>query len=78
MASSSAWRAKGAEAQAARPEFYEQILYARNDAWLPVIEAQLDVGDAFIAVGFMHMLTDRGLVALLEARGYEVTLLERP
>jgi len=59
----------------ARPEFYEQILYARNDAWLPVIEAQLNAGDAFIAIGFMHMLTNRGLVSMLRERGYDVTLV---
>ena len=66
------------ETMAARPQFYEQIVHARNDAWLPALEAQVAAGDAFIGVGFMHMLTERGLVQLLQDRGYEVTVVERP
>jgi len=61
----------------ATPHYYEEIVFARNEAWLPVIESQLQQGGALIAVGFMHMLTDRGLVSLLETRGYAVNLVER-
>lgn len=56
---------------AARPAYYEQIVY-RHDGWLEQLEAEVRAGDAVIAVGFMHLLTERGLPALLEGRGYRV------
>ncbi len=58
-------------ALAARPAYYEQIVY-RHEGWLEQVEAEVQAGDAVIAVGFMHLLTERGLPALLEARGYRV------
>jgi hypothetical protein len=61
---------------AAAPEYFEQIVFARNEAWLPELELQLREGGAFVAVGFMHMLTDRGLVRRLEDDGFDVTLVE--
>lgn len=60
-----------ADAIAARPRYYDEIV-ARHRAWLPAVEEQVRAGEAFIAAGFMHMLTDDGLPALLEARGYAV------
>ncbi len=62
------------DAVAARPAYYDTIVF-RHEAWLPAIEAQLSEGGAFVAVGFMHLLTGRGLPALLEARGWQVTLV---
>lgn len=64
-------------AMAATPQYYEEIVFRRNEAWLPMIEEQVRGGGALIAVGFMHMPTDRGLVNLLEARGYVVNLVEQ-
>lgn len=61
----------------ATPQYYEEIVFRRNEAWLPAIEEQVRVGGALIAVGFMHMPTERGLLSLLEARGYVVNLVER-
>lgn len=61
-----------AAAMEARPAYYEQIVF-RHDAWLERVEEEVRQGDAFIAVGFMHVLGERGLVALLEERGYSVT-----
>jgi uncharacterized protein len=58
-------------AVAERPRYYEEIV-ARHERWIDTVEEQVQAGDAFIAAGFMHMLTDRGLPALLEARGYAV------
>ncbi|MCC7073161.1 MAG: TraB/GumN family protein [Deltaproteobacteria bacterium] len=58
-------------AVAARPAYYEQIVF-RHEGWLDQVEEQVRMGDAVIAVGFMHLLTERGLPALLEARGYRV------
>ncbi|MCC7383321.1 MAG: TraB/GumN family protein [Deltaproteobacteria bacterium] len=59
-------------AMTARPAFYQQIVF-RHDAWLARLDEEVRAGDAVIAVGFMHMLTDRGLPARLAARGYKVT-----
>jgi hypothetical protein len=58
---------------AGAPEYFEQIVFARGEAWLSDLEVQLRGGDAFVAVGFMHMPGDRGLVRLLEAGGFTVT-----
>ncbi len=55
-----------------RPAYYDDVVF-RHDAWLSQVEDEIDTGDAFIATGFMHMLTDRGLPALLEKDGYTLT-----
>lgn len=64
-------------AMATMPQYYEEIVFQRNEAWLSMIEEQVQVGGALIAVGFMHMPMDRGLVSLLESRGYVVNLVEQ-
>ena len=63
-----------AEVQA-RPRYYEEIV-GRHAGWLDVIEDEVRAGDAFFAAGFLHMLTDEGLPALLEARGYDVARVD--
>ncbi|MBI1947600.1 MAG: TraB/GumN family protein [Deltaproteobacteria bacterium] len=60
-----------AAAMAERPAYYEQIV-DRHQGWLDEVEQQVRAGDAVIAVGFMHLLTERGLPAQLEERGYRV------
>lgn len=52
--------------------FYDRVLYQRNERWLPIIERELERGGAFIAVGAAHLLGDRGLLAALAHRGYQV------
>lgn len=50
------------------------VLTRRNAAWLPRLERRFArPGDHFVAVGAGHLLGTDGLVALLRARGYEVT-----
>lgn len=51
----------------------EQLLYARNRAWISALTRAIDAGAAFIAVGTAHLLGDRGVVALLRKRGYKVS-----
>ncbi len=61
-----------------RPRYYDEIVFGRNRDWLPVVERELDGGDAVVAVGFAHMLGDAGLVALLRGRGYRITKVPPP
>lgn len=60
------------QAMADRPDYYQEIV-DRHAGWLDLVEQQVRGGDAVIAVGFMHLLTERGLPTLLEQRGYRVT-----
>jgi len=48
------------------------LLTARNQVWLPKLEAYLAAGGAFVAVGVSHMAGDTGLPALFEKAGYTV------
>lgn len=59
--------------QAQRPRYYDEIVFGRSEAWLPMIQDQLYNGGAFVAIGFMHLIGDRGLVQMLRDRGYTVT-----
>jgi uncharacterized protein YbaP (TraB family) len=54
------------------PAHAEEMLYARNRAWLPSIEKYLAGDGAFIAVGLGHLLGEQGLPVLLERAGYRV------
>ncbi len=60
-------------------EIGERLLWARNENWIPRIEAELDeAGTALVVVGATHLGGARGIIALLEARGYSATLVESP
>ena len=50
----------------------EPLLWARNRAWQPKLEAYLADKGAFVAVGLAHLLGDKGLPAMLAAAGYTV------
>ncbi|RPE05621.1 TraB/GumN family protein [Chitinophaga lutea] len=61
-------------AQSAEWAGYEDALvYDRNRNWVPVIEKAIRQGPVVIACGAMHLGGEQGLLALLKARGYEVT-----
>lgn len=69
------YRAGDAERMTTRlviPRTAEAVLYARNRAWLPKLEAYLPKGGAFVAVGLGHMLGEQGLVTLFVKAGYTV------
>jgi uncharacterized protein len=56
--------------QADSSALHQAGLRARNAAWVPRIEAMLDTpGARFVLVGFLHLLGDDGIPALLNKRG---------
>ena len=70
-----AYRASNTETMTAllvTPRTADTMLYGRNRAWLPKIEAYFGTGGAFVAVGLGHMLGDQGLPVLFTKAGYTV------
>jgi uncharacterized protein len=58
------------------PLVYQRLLVGRNRAWLPKIEALFGrTRPAFVVVGAAHLVGPDGLVAMLKARGYQLTQL---
>jgi len=54
-------------------KFIDEFYYKRNEEWMPKIEKMTKGEAAFIAVGIGHLEGERGLLALLQARGYTLT-----
>jgi uncharacterized protein YbaP (TraB family) len=54
------------------PVMAEAMFFDRTERWVPRLEPLLAGGDAFVAVGAGHLVGRRGLLALLESRGFEV------
>ncbi len=63
------------------PEEYtaqmEDLLYARNAAWIASIEKLHASGGGFIAVGAMHLIGDRSVLDLLGRKGYRIQRVTR-
>jgi len=49
------------------------LLEERNQQWMQKLPKVLDEGNAFVAVGALHLPLEEGLLARLEAQGYEIT-----
>ena len=49
------------------------MLYNRNAAWLPAIEAMHAAGGGFVAVGTLHLVGPKSVPDLLEKKGYKIT-----
>lgn len=65
-----------AEAYAGMPELYEALVQRRNAEWVPRLRALLGQrDDVLVVVGALHLVGDRGLVALLEREGLDVRRL---
>lgn len=54
-------------------KFIDEFYYKRNEEWLPKIEKMVKSEVAFITVGVGHLEGERGLLALLKAKGYTLT-----
>jgi uncharacterized protein YbaP (TraB family) len=58
------------------PEVSEVLIYRRNEAWLPRVEACLsESGSHLVAVGAAHLVGERGILRALGDRGYDVRQL---
>jgi uncharacterized protein YbaP (TraB family) len=58
------------------PALYRQLIVARNDAWLPKIEAYMKTAPVeFVLVGNAHLHGKDGLLAVLQSRGYQIDQL---
>jgi len=58
------------------PALYRQLVTARNQRWLPQIEALLrEHADCMVVVGSLHLVGDGGLLELLRKDGYAPTQL---
>lgn len=58
------------------PELYEALVYRRNRDWIPKIRAlgERD-GNVLVVVGALHLIGERGVIALLQQAGFEPTRL---
>jgi uncharacterized protein YbaP (TraB family) len=56
--------------------FVEEFYYKRNEEWLPKIEKMMNEDASFIALGISHLEGDRGILKLLEQKGYKLTELK--
>lgn len=56
-----------------KKEFVDKVLIARNRIMVDRMQTQLKKGNAFIAVGALHLLGDKGILNLLEQQGYQAT-----
>ena len=54
-------------------EFYQRVVTDRNRRMVQRLQAHLRAGNAFIAVGALHLPGDSGIVHLLQEQGYAVT-----
>ncbi len=56
-------------------DFNQRIILERNQRMAERMESRLRKGGHFIAVGALHLPGEKGLLQLLEQRGYRVTKL---
>lgn len=55
------------------PEIYQQLMIARNQAWLPKIEQMFSSPEIeLVLVGSLHLSSKDGLLAHLKKRGYKI------
>jgi uncharacterized protein YbaP (TraB family) len=62
-----------AEQMKSAPGFYQTVLFARNQRWVPTLEPLLAQGEVLVAVGAAHLFGDRGLLHEFGQRGYRVS-----
>ncbi|MGH8751550.1 MAG: TraB/GumN family protein [Burkholderiales bacterium] len=53
--------------------FIERVLYQRNARMVERMQPRLQEGNAFFAMGALHLYGKKGVLSLLKARGYSIT-----
>jgi uncharacterized protein YbaP (TraB family) len=53
----------------------DDLLYARNASWIAPLEQLHAAGGGFVAVGALHLVGPRSVLAMLAGKGYRVTRL---
>ncbi len=53
--------------------FLQRVLYDRNQRMAKRMQPLIGEGGAFIAVGALHLYGERGVLSLLQSRGYQIT-----
>lgn len=66
----------GIDNRAAHDALMGELLDHRNRSWMLVLPGLLEGGNAFVAVGALHLPGAVGLIELLRAEGYTVTRLD--
>jgi uncharacterized protein YbaP (TraB family) len=52
-----------------------EMLYDRNASWIDALDRLHAAGGGFVAVGALHLVGPRSVLALLAGKGYRVTRL---
>lgn len=55
------------------PEEEERLIYGRNDNWMKLMPSIMAEKPTFFAVGALHLVGERGMLAQLQKAGYTVT-----
>lgn len=55
------------------PEEEETLIYGRNDNWMKLMPGIMAEKPTFFAVGALHLVGERGMLAQLQKAGYTVT-----
>lgn len=55
------------------PEEEETLIYGRNDNWMKLMPGIMAEKPTFFAVGALHLVGERGMLAQLQQAGYTVT-----
>ena len=58
------------------PRFIEEFYFKRNAEWLPKIEKMMNEDTSFIALGISHLEGEKGILKLLQDKGYTLTQLK--
>lgn len=59
------------------PEIFDLIFTQRNANWADIIEAEMaGSGTDFIAVGAGHLIGNKSVQTILEARGYTINRID--
>jgi uncharacterized protein YbaP (TraB family) len=54
----------------------DEMLYQRNASWIAAIEKLHARGNAFVAVGALHLVGRKSVLELLAARGYKIARVQ--